>query len=155
MEVTVTQGTGAYVRHGREARWQPPTSTVRVDEAPRVVITGTTSELVLSTGLVDVSADAKVSSSAGVPAFLVHLCSSVVKHPRNIITAKRNADRWLSAARESTARIAPEDARIPHALSMHTTHPPGRYSGSQVVTTNAPLSISMQNRYNARWGPNN
>ncbi len=57
--VSITLGTGAYVpaRIGGDPVWQQPVSTVSVGTTPRVVVTGTRSELVLSAGTVDVSAD--------------------------------------------------------------------------------------------------
>jgi hypothetical protein len=55
--VSISLGTGAYVQHGGESVWQQPVSTVYVGTASRVVITGTRSEIVLSTGTADVSVD--------------------------------------------------------------------------------------------------
>ena len=59
MEVTVSFGSGAYVPAsiGGEPVWQAPVSTVYVGTAPRVVITGTRSELVTTSGTIDVSTD--------------------------------------------------------------------------------------------------
>jgi hypothetical protein len=57
--VTTRQGTGAYVPTsiGGPLEWQEPVSTVYVGGKVRIVITGTRSELVTTTGSVDVSDD--------------------------------------------------------------------------------------------------
>ncbi len=63
MNVSVNFGAGAYVldRIGGEPIWQRPVSTVRVNDEVRILVTGTRSDLVLSTGAVDVSADVPAS----------------------------------------------------------------------------------------------
>lgn len=58
--ITVTIGTGVYIPSrigGQPDAWQEPVSSVRVNGQPRIVIDGERSELVLSTGRVNVDCD--------------------------------------------------------------------------------------------------
>ena len=57
--VTVSFGTGAYVPASisGEPIWQQPVSTIRVDDAVRVVVDGTHSALLTIAGCVDISTD--------------------------------------------------------------------------------------------------
>lgn len=63
--VTVTRGTGAYIPSrigGASDTWQEPVSAIRVNGQPRIIVDGTRSEVVLSSGRVNVSDDVPADS---------------------------------------------------------------------------------------------
>ena len=127
MDVTITLGTGAYVpvSIGGEPIWQAPVSTVYVGPAPRVVITGTRSEVVLSTGTVDVSAD--------VPAAIADDHAAVVAW-WSVEVERQEAEREtirMEAAREDTVRRLARKARA-EGVQLFRDARDGRHYASSV-----------------------
>jgi hypothetical protein len=123
--VAVSFGTGAYVQHGGEPVWQQPVSTVYAGTTPRVVITGCRSELVLSTGTVDVSADvpaAIVDDHAAIAAWW----SAEIERQE----AERETVR-IEAERDEAIRRLARNARA-EGVQLYRDGRDGRYYASSV-----------------------
>jgi hypothetical protein len=127
--VSITLGTGAYVpaRIGGEPVWQEPVSTISVGTAPRVVISGMKSELVLSNGLFDVSEDVPAKLiSAGDHAAIVGWWSIEVERQE----AERETIR-IEAERDEVIRRLAAKARK-EGVQLYRDARDGRYYASSV-----------------------
>jgi hypothetical protein len=127
MDVIVSFGTGAYVRQDHEPVWQQPVSTIYVGTAPRVVITGTTSELVLSTGTVDVSADVPAAIADDHAAIVAWWSAEVERQE-----AEQEMIR-LEAEREDAVRRLARKARA-EGVQLYHDAKDGRHYTSSVST---------------------
>jgi hypothetical protein len=127
MEVAVTFGTGAYVptRIGGEPTWQPPVSTVYVDDEVRVVVTGARSELVTTSGIIDVSTDVPASIADDHAAIVAWWSIEVERQEAEQETIR------LEAEREDAIRRLARKARK-EGVQLFRDSRDGRYYASSV-----------------------
>jgi hypothetical protein len=125
MNVSVSFGTGAYVQHGGEPVWQQPISTVYVGTAPRVVVTGARSELVLSTGTVDVSVDVPAAIVDDYAAIAAWWSVEVERQDAEAETVRLEAERD-----EAIRRLAAKARK--EGVQLYRDSRDGRYYASSV-----------------------
>ena len=127
MNVTITLGTGAYVPAsiGGEPVWQQPVSTVYIDDEVRVVVEGTRSELVTTSGTIDVSADVPASIADDHAAIVAWWSVEVERQEAEAETVR------LEAARDDAVRRLARKARA-EGVQLYRDAKDGRHYASSV-----------------------
>jgi hypothetical protein len=125
--VSITLGTGAYVptHIGGKPAWQEPVSTVYVDDEVRVVVDGTSSELVTTAGTINVSTDVPATIADDHAAITAWWSVEIERQE-----AERETIR-LEAEREATVRRLAAKARK-EGVQLYRDTRDGRYYASSV-----------------------
>ena len=127
LNVSVSFGSGAYVPDhiGGEPVWQQPVSTVRVGDEVRLVVDGTRSELVTTSGVVDVTSDVQTSIADDHAAIVAWWSVEIERQE-----AERETIR-LEAQRDAAIRRLGRKARA-EGVQLYRDAKDGRYYASSV-----------------------